>query len=134
MVLQYVGFLGGWRNSGDLPPWLGGTLSALMTTWVTFLPCFLWIFLGAPYIERLRDNKRLSATLSTITAAVVGVVLNLAVWFAQHALWPHGGGFNAFALVVAVAAFLGLTLLRWGVVPVVLGGGALGLVYRLAFA
>jgi chromate transporter len=130
MVVQFVGFMGGWRNPGTLAPWCAGTLSALLTTWVTFVPCFLWIFLGAPYIERLRDNARLSAALSTITAAVVGVVLNLAVWFAQHTLWPEHGGFNTFALVVAIVAFVGLERFKWNVVYVVLGSGAVGLLVR----
>jgi chromate transporter len=131
MVLQFVGFMGGWRNPGGLAPWLAGTLSALMTTWVTFLPCFLWIFLGAPYIERLRGNQRLSATLSAITAAVVGVVLNLAVWFARGVLWPRGGELDLFALAIAVVAFVGLQRFRWNVVYVVLGSGLLGLLTLL---
>src|SRR5262249_1166579 len=88
MVVQFVGFLGGWNHAGSLPPLMSATIGALLTTWVTFVPCFLWIFLGAPYIEQLRGNKDLTATLSAITAAVVGVVLNLAVWFAIHALFP----------------------------------------------
>ena len=128
MVLQFVGFLGGWRNSGALPPWLGATLSALMTTWVTFLPCFLWIFLGAPYIERLRSNPRLSAVLSSITAAVVGVVLNLAVWFATEVLFPGGEGVDLTALAIAVGAFACLQWLRWNVVTVVLCSALIGLV------
>src|SRR5205823_4406623 len=100
MVLQFVGFMGGWTHAGNLPPWLGGTIGALITTWTTFAPCFLWIFLGAPYIERLRNEQRLSAALSTIAAAVVGVVLNLAVWFGKNTLSPEHGPFNWFALVV----------------------------------
>ena len=84
MVVQFVGFMGAYRNPGMLDPMLAGMLGAAITTWVTFVPCFLWIFLGAPYIEALRGNKSLSAALSTITAAIVGVVLNLAVWFAIH--------------------------------------------------
>ena len=134
MVLQFVGFMGGWRNPGTLAPWLSATTGALMTTWVTFLPCFLWIFLGAPYIERLRGNARLSAALSTITAAVVGVVLNLAFWFAQNVLWPTGGGFDTFALAVALVAFAGMQRFKWDVVYVVLGSGAVGLLVRHVFA
>lgn len=84
MVTQYVGFLGAYRNPGDLSPLLAGTLGGLLTTWVTFAPCFLWIFLGAPFIERLRENKALTSALAAITAAVVGVILNLAIWFALH--------------------------------------------------
>jgi chromate transporter len=89
LVLQFVGFLAAWRNAGGLDPLVAGTLGALITTWVTFVPCFLWIFLGAPYIESLRGNTVLSAALSAITAAVVGVVLNLAVWFSLHVLFAH---------------------------------------------
>ena len=84
MVTQYVGFLGAYRNPGDLSPLLAGTLGGLLTTWVTFAPCFLWIFLGAPFIERLRENRALASALAAITAAVVGVILNLAIWFALH--------------------------------------------------
>ena len=87
MVVQFVGFMGAYRNPGDLPPLAAGILGAIITVWVTFVPCFFWIFLGAPYIERLRGNLNLSAALSSITAAVVGVVLNLAIWFGIHVLF-----------------------------------------------
>ena len=82
MVTQFVGFLAAWREPGGLPPLLAATLGGLLTTWVTFVPCFLWIFFGAPFVEALRANKALAAALGAITAAVVGVILNLAVWFA----------------------------------------------------
>src|SRR5256712_8243114 len=81
--------MGAYRHPGNLHPMVAGTLGAILTTWVTYVPCFLWIFLGAPYIEWLRGNKKLSAGLSAITAAVVGVVLNLAVWFALHVIFAH---------------------------------------------
>ena len=87
MVLQFVGFMGAYRDPGGLSPLLAGTLGGLLATWVTFAPCFLWIFLGAPFIERLRGNRALAGALSAITAAVVGVVLNLAIWFAVHAVF-----------------------------------------------
>ena len=87
MVVQFVAYLGAYRNPGPLSPIAAGILGSAITTWVTFVPCFYWIFLGAPYIERLRGNRQLTAALSTITAAVVGVVLNLAVWFALHTLF-----------------------------------------------
>jgi chromate transporter len=87
MVVQFVGFMGAYRNPGTLDPLLAGILGSVLTTWVTFVPCFFWIFLGAPYIERLRGNRQLSSALSAITAAVVGVVLNLAVWFSLHTLF-----------------------------------------------
>ncbi len=87
MVTQFVGFLGAYRNPEGLPPLVAATLGGLLTTWVTFLPCFLWIFVGAPYVERLRQNRALAAALSAVTAAVVGVILNLAFWFAVHYLF-----------------------------------------------
>ena len=94
MVTQFVGFLAASRQASGLPPMLAGTLGGLLTTWVTFTPCFLWIFLGAPYIERLRHNRALSRALAAITAAVVGVILNLAVWFAVHFLFAEVGRFT----------------------------------------
>ena len=103
---------------------------ALLTTWVTFVPCFLWIFLGGPYIERLRGDANLTAALSTITAAVVGVVLNLAVWFGMHALFP-GGAIDWFAVIVSLVAFVGMLRWRWDIIPVVLGAGAGGLLFQL---
>ena len=87
MVVQFVGFMGAYRNPGALAPLTAGILGSVVTTWVTFVPCFFWIFLGAPYIERLRSNRLLSSALSAITAAVVGVILNLAVWFSLHTLF-----------------------------------------------
>ena len=84
MVVQFVGFMAAFRDPGGLPPLLAGTLGGLLATWCTFMPCFLWIFLGAPFIERLRGNKPLNGALAGMTAAVVGVILNLAVWFALH--------------------------------------------------
>ncbi len=86
-VVQFVGFMGAWRNPGALPPMLSGVIGSIVTTWATFAPCFLFIFVGAPYVEYLRNNRRLSAALRGITAAVVGVVMNLAVWFALHTLF-----------------------------------------------
>jgi chromate transporter len=130
MVVQFVGFLGGARHPGTLPPLASATLGALMTTWVTFLPCFLWIFLGAPYIERLRGNLRLTAALSTITAAVVGVVLNLAVWFGLNVLWPVTGQLDGFAVMMAIAFFAGIQRLKLEMTQVVLLAGALGFVYK----
>ena len=100
MVLQFVGFLAAFRAPGSLAPLLAGALGGLLATWVTFTPCFLWIFTGAPYIERLRGNKLLSGALSAITAAVVGVVLNLAVWFAVHTVFRVTRHIGAFGLGV----------------------------------
>jgi chromate transporter len=130
MVLQFVGFMGGWNQPGQLSPIVAATLGALITTWVTFTPCFLWVFLGGPHIEQLRGNKRISMTLSAVTAAVVGVVLNLAAWFALHVIYPLRH-FDWFAIVLCLAALI--AMLRWklGVIPVILAGGALGLIYSL---
>jgi chromate transporter len=126
MVVQFVGFLGAWHAPGHLAPLAAATLGAAITTWVTFVPSFLWILAGAPWVEALRASPRLSAALSTITAAVVGVVLNLAVWFGLHVILPEGGPVNWFAVAVAVVAFAGLVWRGWGVVPVIAAAGALG--------
>ncbi|MFN2509095.1 MAG: chromate efflux transporter [Chthoniobacterales bacterium] len=111
MVLQFVGFMGGWNQPGALPAIIAGTLGALITTWATFVPCFLWIFLGAPFIERLRGEAKLASALSAVTAAVVGVVLNLAVWFGLHVLFPSTGGIDWFAVAGSTVAFIGM--LKW---------------------
>lgn len=131
MVLQFVGFLGGWKFPEPLSPLETATLGAFITTWTTFLPCFLWIFLGAPHIEQMRGNAKLTAALSAITAAVVGVVLNLAVWFGLHVLIPPGAPLNWFGIVVSTVAFAGIVKWKWDVIPVVLGAGALGLIFKL---
>lgn len=131
MVLQFVGFLGGWKFHQPLSPLACATLGAAMTTWTTFVPCFIWIFLGAPYIERLRGNQRLSAALSAITAAVVGVVLNLAVWLAWHVWFPSGEPTNYFGILVSAIMLYGVVKHKWEVIPVVLGAGGLGLVHWL---
>ena len=106
MVLQFVGFMAAFRDPGALSPMLAGTLGGLLATWVTFTPCFLWIFLGAPFIEVLRGNKALNGALSAITAAVVGVILNLAIWFALHTVFREvrpvrGYGFSFDVPVLA---------------------------------
>jgi len=130
MVLQFVGFLGAWNHPGPLAPLLAATLGAFITTWTTFVPCFLWIFLGAPHIEQMRGNVKLTTALSAVTAAVVGVILNLAVWFGQHVLFPSPGRVDWFALVIAVIAFVGLWRWKWNVIAVVLGAGLLGLMFK----
>lgn len=131
MVLQFVGFMGAYHQPGGLSPLAAATLGALLTTWVTFTPCFLWIFVGGPYIERLRGNVKLATVLSAITAAVVGVILNLAVWFGLRVLFPRGHAVDGFALAVSVVALVGLVRLKWGVIPVVLGAGLAGLIFTL---
>lgn len=105
MVTQFVGFMGAFRDPGGLSPMVAGILGGLLTTWVTFTPCFLWIFIGAPYIEKLRDNKALSAALSTITAAVVGVILNLALWFALHVMFRNVGVYDGMGMHVSLPVF-----------------------------
>ncbi len=129
MVVQFVGFLGAWQHPGGMSPLLAGTLGALITTWTTFVPCFLWIFLGAPHIEQMRGNASLASTLTAVTAAVVGVVLNLAVWFGLHVFLPQGwpgGTIDWFAIVVCAAAFFAMQRFKVGVIPVVVASGALG--------
>jgi chromate transporter len=130
MVLQFVGFLGGWNHAAPLSPLTTATLAAFITTWATFLPCFIWIFLGAPYVEHLRGNERLSAALSTITAAVVGVILNLGVWFGWHVLLPKEGPVNGFGIVICLVALIGMTRWKWGIIPVIAGAAAMGVIYH----
>ena len=131
MVLQFVGFVGAWQQPGALSPLAGATLGAAITTWATFAPCFLWIFLGAPYVEGLRGNLRLNAALSAITAAVVGVILNLAVWFGWHVLRPETGRWDWFATAITAVAFVGLVRWKWDVIAVVAGGAVAGYVWHL---
>lgn len=132
MVLQFVGFMAAYRNPGTLPPLLAATMGGLLTTWVTFIPCFLWIFLGAPFVEVLRGNKALNGAMSAITAAVVGVVLNLATWFAIHSLFratipirafplsfdaPNFASIDPWALVLSVAAAIAIFRFKVGMIP-----------------
>jgi len=128
MVVQFVGFMAGW-NAGVLGPVSGGLVGSLVATYFTFLPCFLFIFLGGPYIEKFRDNPKLSAALSSITAAVVGVVLNLAVWFGLHVLMPADGPFNWFAAAIGMAAFASIQWLKVGMITVIVASGVIGLLW-----
>ncbi|HXV00070.1 MAG TPA: chromate efflux transporter [Caulobacteraceae bacterium] len=147
MVNQFVGFMGALRGTTGLPPILAGVLGGLLTTWVTFTPCFIWIFLGAPYVEALREAKALNAALTAITAVVVGVILNLAVWFSLHVLFRevrqiHWGGVllevprlasaNVPAMVLSGAAAVALLRFRLGVIPLLLACSGAGVVYYLA--
>jgi len=147
MVLQFVGFMGAFRDAGGLPPMLAGTLGGLLATWVTFVPCFLWIFLGAPFIEQIRGNKALSAALAAITAAVVGVVLNLALWFAIHTMFREvfpvrgfGLSFDApvfasahlWAIALAAAAAIALFRFNAGIIPTLAACSLAGIVLHLA--
>lgn len=142
-VVQFVGFLGAYRDAGALDPLLAGVLASVLVTWVTFVPCFLWIFAGAPYIEALRGNRVLDAALSAITAAVVGVVLNLAIWFGLYTLFgqvnlvevfglkwqiPEWESLDAFSLLLAMGAFVALWRFRLGMVPVIFVSSLAGMV------
>jgi chromate transporter len=147
MVLQFVGFMAAYRDPGVLSPMLAATLGGLLATWVTFIPCFLWIFLGAPYIETLRGNKGLAGALSAITAAVVGVILNLSIWFGLHTLFrqttpvrsfglsfdmPVWGSLDIAAFVLAAAAATAIFRLNLGMLWVLAGSCAAGVVLRFA--
>ena len=131
MVVQFVGFVGAWQHPEGLPQLLAATLGALITTWATFVPCFLWIFLGAPHIEQLRGNARLTSALTAITAAIVGVVLNLAIWFALHVFFPAAHVFDWMALAISAIALVGMLRWKWEVVPVVLGAALAGVVLKV---
>jgi chromate transporter len=145
MVTEFVGFVGAYQHPGTLDPLVAGMIGALVATWATFAPCFLWIFLGAPFVETLRGKDRLSAGLHAITAAIVGVILNLALWFAIHTLFtsvrdvtvaggpvpvPVWSSIDWFAVLVAGVAFVGLWRYRWNVLWVVAGSALAGLIYQ----
>jgi chromate transporter len=142
-VVQFVGFLGAFHRPGELNPWAAGVLGSVVTTWVTYVPCFLWIFVGAPYIEVLRGSRALTSALSAITAAVVGVILNLAVWFALHTLFgrvgvrwhgpirlyvPEWETVNRTHVAIAAASAVALLRFRVGMLWVLAGAAAAGLV------
>jgi chromate transporter len=131
MVVQFVGFLGAWNHPGELPRLFAASLGALLTTWVTFVPCFLWIFLGAPHIEQLRSNVWLRSSLSAITAAVVGVVLNLAVWFALHTMVPSIRSIDWFLVTLSVLCFVVMARWKVDIIPVILISAAAGLIYKM---
>jgi chromate transporter len=146
MVVQFVAFVGAYRHPGSLDPWAAAVLGALLTTWVTFVPCFVLIFLGAPYVERLRGNRSLTAALSGVTAAVVGVIANLAFFFAVHTLFDvtvrRGSGPVSVELPVlhtlrpvevGIAVVAAVLLLRadWSVLRVLGVGAALGVLAAL---
>jgi len=133
MVTQFVGFLGAWHHPEGLPPALAGVIGGLVTTWVTFVPCFIWIFLGAPHIERLRGNRHLAAALAAVTAAVVGVILNLAIVFAWHAFLP-AGRLDLYAVAMAALAFAALRRWHLGMPVVIAASALLGVALRLATA
>ena len=135
MVVAFVGFVGGWTQAvmGPQALALSGAIAAAVVTFFTFLPSFLFIFLGGPFIESTHGNLRFTAPLSGITAAVVGVIVNLAVFFAVHVLWPDGlgGRFDLASAVIGLAAAVALIRYKAGVIPVVLASGLAGLALRL---
>jgi chromate transporter len=147
IVTQFVGFVGASRQAIGMSPLLAGTLGGILTTWVTFTPCFLWIFLGAPFIEKMRGNQALSAALGAITAAVVGVVLNLALWFALHTLFheikevfygpltlqvPQLSTTNIPALLLAFVALVAVFRFEAGPMLVIPACAVVGLVFAVA--
>lgn len=131
MVNQFVAYVAAYTHPAGLAPALAGAIGGLLATWVTFTPSMLWIFIGAPYIESLRRNVKLASALAAITAAVVGVVLNLAVIFTRHMLIPDTGGFEWYALFASIVAFIGMTRLKWGMVPVIVGSALAGLIWKM---
>jgi chromate transporter len=146
LVLTFVGFLGAYHAPLPFDPIWAGILGAIITTWVTFVPCFLWVLVGAPHIERLRSNKAASAAFAGVTAAVVGVVMNLAVWFALHALFSTVHVFDRFglhlsipdvatldvrALLIAIAASIALLRFKAPMIPTLAIAGAIGVVLIL---
>lgn len=149
MVVQFVGFMGAYRHPGDFDPLVAGVMGSIITIWVTFVPCFLWIFLGAPFIEALRGKRSLNAALSTITAAVVGVVLNLAIWFGLHIVFRrvderHVGGLRLLvpdvtsvdlaAFALSLMAFIALFRFKVRVLPILAGSATAGLFLRLVLS
>jgi chromate transporter len=146
IVTQFVGFMGAFRGAQGLSPLTAGILGGMLTTWVTFTPCFLWIFLGAPFVEALRGAKALAAALAAIGAAVVGVIMNLAVWFALHVLFrqveelkaygltlelPALSSLNVASAVLTLAAAVAAFRFKVGMIPLLLGCSALGVAYFL---
>lgn len=147
-VVQFVGFLAAYRDPGMLNPYVAGILGTILTVWVTFAPCFLWIFLGAPYVEQLRHNRLLNGALSGITAAVVGVVLNLSIWFGLSALFsktaplhflgatipvPDLTSADWFGLLLAVLSFTAMRYAKLGMITALAGCAGLGFFWKLLF-
>jgi chromate transporter len=145
-VVQFVGFLAAYRSPGELPPWLAGTLAAVLTTWVTYVPCFLWILLGAPWIEQLRGSRLLRGALAGITSAVCGVILNLAIWFSLHVLFaqldewalgplqlalPRWASIDPLASAIALGACVATLRFHVGMPRLLVGCAAIGITWRL---
>jgi chromate transporter len=147
LVTQFVGFVAAYREGAGLDPLAAGVLGAALTTWVTFVPCFLWILVGAPWVEALRGSRRLASALAGVTAAVVGVVLNLAVWFALHVVFARVGelrlaglrilvpaweSLDAAACVLAACALVAMLRMGLGMLPTLAACAAAGALVRLA--
>jgi chromate transporter len=145
LVLVFVGFLAGYRGETGLDPLAAGIFGAAITAWVTFVPSFLFIFVGASYVETLRRNRLAAAALAAVTAAVVGVIANLALWFGLHVLFtelgelslgqlvlpaPNLASFDIAAAVIAVGAGIALLCFHIGVVPVLIGAAIAGMIFR----
>ena len=131
MIVQFVGFVAAWQHSSGFSPLVAATLGAAITTWVTFVPTYLFILLGAPYVERAHDDARLKAALSAVTAAVVGVILNLTVWFGIYVIFPASGGVDSFALGLGLGAFLVMLWTKLDMMLVIVLCGATGLLWSL---
>jgi chromate transporter len=144
-VVQFVGFMGAFRDPGTLSPLMAATLASILTTWVTFTPCFLWIFLGAPFIEGLRNNRALTGAMSAITAAVVGVIVNLAAWFALHLMFreivvwqtyagsidvPVLSSVNLPSLALTTVSIVAIFGFRAGMIPTLLASSAIGALWH----
>jgi chromate transporter len=145
LVLTYVGFLAAFRAPPGIDPLFSAFIGAFLTTWVTFVPCFLWIFLGAPHVERLRGNAALSGALAAITAAVVGVILNLALWFGLNFLfrqvgvlhlgpiampWPVLGSLDLLAAMMALGAAVAMLRFKVGMITTLAGCALAGLLLK----
>jgi chromate transporter len=145
-VVQFVGFLGAYRNPGPLMPITAGIAGSVVTTWVTYSPCFLWIFLGAPYIETLRGRAALNAALSAVTAAVVGVILNLSIWFAMHTIFgtvtderayglrllvPDWSTIDLMSAMIACGALVAMLRYRVGMIATLAAAAVIGMLYQL---
>jgi len=146
MVVQFVAFVGAYRHPGGLDPWVAAVVASLLVTWVTFVPCFLFVFLGAPYVERLRHNRHLTDALTGITAAVVGVIANLAFFFALHTLFdesravvvgpidldlPVLSSWDPVAFAITAVALVLIFALKWSTMRVLAVCAALGLLSTL---
>jgi chromate transporter len=145
-VVQFVGYLGAYRNPGALSPVTAGVMGSIVTTWVTYLPCFLFVLAGAPFAERLRHHRRLQGAMAAVTAAIVGVILNLAAWFALHTLFgavaetrwgpvrllvPDLRTVDWASVALAAGAAVAVLRFRVGMLPAMGASAALGLVYSL---